>query len=507
MLDMRCATYARFSSERQNARSIEDQVRQCREYAARQGWQISEEHIYRDEAMSGRSTERPGFQALMAAAIAVPREFDCILVDDTSRVSRHQADALRFYERLAFAGVRLVAVSQGVDTSSEQADLMLGVHGLIDSVYSKELGQKTHRGMAGAALRGTATGGRCFGYRTENGPPSPGESVGELRWAVHGPEAEVVRRMFELSAGGMSLKKIARMLNAEGVATPRAYRGRRHASWSASALSVLLKNERYAGRIVWNKTRKWRNPETGRRVQKPRVSSDWVRREDETLRIVDEETFQRVQTRLARMRSAEGACFSGRRANYLLSGILECAACGSKMTLVSGGRGRTSVSKYGCPLAERGVCANAVRVAREPLERKLIDALVERLSAPETLRRIEARVSRAMARERARVDATRDDRAGLKERIDKLADLIAAGNHSPALMARLREMEARLASRKMPTAEASVGVEVAGLRRALESKGEALKSVLAGMVKMAVGGSGGGRKALCTVWVGAGGES
>jgi hypothetical protein len=52
----------------------------------------------------------------------------------------------------AFAGVRVVAVSQGVDSDSSQAELLVGVPGLIDAVYWRELGQKTQRGMQGLAL-------------------------------------------------------------------------------------------------------------------------------------------------------------------------------------------------------------------------------------------------------------------------------------------------------------------------------------------------------------------
>lgn len=509
MATMKCAVYARFSSERQNARSIEDQVRQCREYAARQGWEVAEGHIYCDEALSGRSMERPAVQAMLAAMARVPREFDCILVDDTSRVSRHQADALRFYERLAFAGVRLVAVSQGVDSQSEQADLILGVHGLIDSVYSKELAQKTHRGMAGAAVRGTATGGRCFGYRTERdatpGNAEEGDERAALRWTIHAPEAEIVRRIFALSAEGMSLKKIARTLNAEGVATPRAYRGRRHASWSAAALSVMLHNERYVGEVVWNKTRNVRNPETGRRVQRLRPANEWMRREEPRLRIVERGVWDRVQARLLQMRTTY--CLRARSSHYLLSGILECGMCGSKMTLVSGGRGRTSVSKYGCPLAERGVCSMQVRVAREPLERRLVDALLTRLSEPAVLARIERRV-RVAARERVGKGHV-DERAALLRRIERLADLIAVGDHSPALLRKLREMEQAAASMRPAAARVPSGaaVEIGALRQALATKGDALKGVLARMARVTIGGEESGRTASCAVYVGAGGES
>jgi DNA invertase Pin-like site-specific DNA recombinase len=166
MIPLRCAIYARYSSDRQSTASIADQIRKCREYAARQGWVVLENHIYSDEAISGTSLERDGLRRLVSAATSKGRPFDCVLVDDTSRLSRKLADALNLYEHLRFADIRLVFVSQGVDSKNEQAELLIGVHGLIDSAYWRELATKTHRGMEGKALKGMATGGRCFGYET-----------------------------------------------------------------------------------------------------------------------------------------------------------------------------------------------------------------------------------------------------------------------------------------------------------------------------------------------------
>src|SRR6185437_16577501 len=81
--------------------------------------------------------------------------------------------------------------------------LIWTVHGLVDSLFLKELAKKTHRGMEGLALRGMHTGGRVYGYRS-----IPVEGGG-AKLTVFEPEAVVVRRIFEMSANGKSLKKIA----------------------------------------------------------------------------------------------------------------------------------------------------------------------------------------------------------------------------------------------------------------------------------------------------------
>jgi site-specific DNA recombinase len=130
---MRTACYARFSSELQRDTSLEDQIRGCREYADRQGWTWQDSQVFTDAAVSGVSLDgRVGLQGLMMASAAVPVPFDVLLVDDSSRVARDLPDALRILQRLKFAGVRVVYISQGIDSASEQAETLVAVHGLAD---------------------------------------------------------------------------------------------------------------------------------------------------------------------------------------------------------------------------------------------------------------------------------------------------------------------------------------------------------------------------------------
>jgi len=66
----RCAIYARFSSDKQSAASIHDQVRKCREYAQAHGWEILDGHIYSDEAISGATAERAGLKRLQMESVS-----------------------------------------------------------------------------------------------------------------------------------------------------------------------------------------------------------------------------------------------------------------------------------------------------------------------------------------------------------------------------------------------------------------------------------------------------
>ena len=115
-MTLRVAIYARYSSDNQRDASIEDQVRLCRERIAAAGWSLepgawSLEQVYRDAAISGSTTHRPAYQAMLAAA----RDggFDIVLAEALDRLSRDQEDVAGLFKRLKFAGIRIVTLSEG----------------------------------------------------------------------------------------------------------------------------------------------------------------------------------------------------------------------------------------------------------------------------------------------------------------------------------------------------------------------------------------------------------
>jgi site-specific DNA recombinase len=279
---LRCAIYARYSTDKQNPLSIDDQVRKCREYATQHRWSVLDSHIYSDEAVSGATDDRRGLRRMLAAAASKERPFDAVLCDDTSRISRTLKDSFTIHDELRFAGVRLIFVSQGIDTDSEQAEVLLATHGIVDSLYIRELAKKTRRGVEGKALSGFHTGGRCFGYRNvpiedashvdQHGRPT----ITGVRLEVHEEQAAIVRRIFEMYAGGNSLQWIAKQLNAEGVVSPQPQKGRISQSWCPSSIRTILRNERYRGRVIWGKTVKVRS-KSGKRIYKRMAPEKFAR--------------------------------------------------------------------------------------------------------------------------------------------------------------------------------------------------------------------------------------
>ncbi len=441
-LPMRYTIYARYSSDLQRPSSIADQIRKCEEFGRAQGW--TKDEVYSDEAISGVSTERPGLQRMLAAAFSAHRPFEVILVDDTSRISRSLSDAVQLFEKLCFAGLRVIAVGQGIDTRSEQADVLLTVHGLVDSLYVKELAKKTHRGLEGAFLRGLHAGGRCYGYC--NVPVEGG-----VRLEIDERESAVVRRIFEMSAHGMSLKTIAATLNAEKVPPPRPRATSLHATWAPTAIREMLRRDLYSGRVIWNRSRFIKVPGTNKRVARPRPRSEWRMSERPELRIISEELWKAVQARQTRMQELyggrQGLFNRSASSGNLLTGFLKCGGCGANLVIVTGRRRRHAM--YGCPQHwYRGACTNSLRIRQHQLEDQLFRELQQAVLRPEVIDHVLDQFTRqlkvaqtdfSMHKERAQAR-----KKELTEQLERLTLAIAEGGHSTALLDAVAQREQEL---------------------------------------------------------------
>ncbi len=485
----RCAIYARFSSEKQNALSIDQQIRKCREYADRAGLRVLDECIFADRAISGATAERAGLQKLLAAAQTKPRPFDVILVDDTSRLSRDLGDSDRIVKRLKFAGIKVCFVAQGFDSDSESAGMLTAIYGGINEQYRVDLGKKTFRGVEQLALSGLHTGGRVFGYRHV-----PIESATELdsygrpaikgvRLQVDPNQAPTIRRIFQRYAGGHSMKRIAIDLNRDGILSPQPREGRSQ-SWAQSSVRHILLNERYRGVVVWGKTKKLHSPETGKRIYRRRPSSEWRRVEIPEQRIVSEESWNRTHERLTLVQELYGVREGKRRGRaaaspYLFTGLLVCSECGGSITIVSGRCRKREDSRYGCSRhAQRGdsVCKNALLVRRLELERQLLAGLEERVWHPEvvdyTLTRFEEQLGKAHA---ARGQGNSDLRRQATDLERSIANQLRglSDGYSVAITEEIAKLEGQLATvreRIKASNPATLKLQMRDTRRFVETR-------------------------------------
>lgn len=463
----RCAVYARYSSESQRKTSIEDQTRNCRTAAEKNGWVVLDQYIRSDSEMTGRTiVGREGLAELIRLAKTKPRPFDLILVDDTSRFGRYLPDVLRECDMLAHYGVSLYFVSDRLDSRDEAFRFAYIIKGIGDEQYVRGLSQKVHRGQEGCIRRGYAAGGTCYGYRSRaipdpdhSGRGSTTRTLGVLMEIIP-EEAEVVRRIMEMRAEGMGFGTICKVLNADGVPAPkRKYKGKFCQRWYPSAVKEICKNEIYHGVRVWNRTQRVFNSADGTKVKRKRPQSEWVRVEVPELRIISDELWQRVHAVNERHydktygRRIGGMTRTESSRTYLFSGIMTCGLCNGPFTVVGG---KPPKVLYGCRNHRyRLSCSARTTIRRERLEQQLIAAISANLLDP---RLEEERTREFTAQLKAKLEleeklageaelnrpALEQERSELEVQAGHLVDAIASHGISSFLSAQLESVEARL---------------------------------------------------------------
>ena len=160
---MKCAVYARYSSDMQKQTSIEDQVRW--QFIEHRQWEVADGRVYSDYAISGADINRTGYQALKADAYK--KLFACIVVDDLSRLGRDAGEAIQIYGELTAYGVNIVSVSDGIETASSSSKIPYYFKSIANELFLDELKAKIVRGLKGQVSRGYSAGGRTYGYYSE----------------------------------------------------------------------------------------------------------------------------------------------------------------------------------------------------------------------------------------------------------------------------------------------------------------------------------------------------
>jgi site-specific DNA recombinase len=276
-------------------------------------------------------------------------------------------------------------------------------------------------------------------------------------------EAAIIRRIFKDYAAGRSPLHIAKALNAEGV------RGPRGAVWSSSTIHGnakrgigILHNELYIGRMVWNRQRFLKDPDTGKRVTRFNPESEWVTSDVPHLRVIDGELWTAVQTRYASVqhkwtKAPEERRFNQfRRPKYLFSGLTRCGECGAGFIVYS----REHLGCFGA--RGRGTCTNRLTISRRDVEERVLRALQEKLFRREFFeefcREFTKEMNRLRMEQRAGVSSAKRELARIEVRQKKLLDMMLDDVVSPekgkpemkALEERRLELEAQLKTADEP---------------------------------------------------------
>lgn len=225
--------YARVSTSRQadDGLPVESQIDQCRAKALALGASVLE--VFRDDGISGRTSQRPAFLAAMDYCEL--NRVDYFVCWSSSRFARNHIDAALNKRVLEKSGTKLLFVSQDFGESDE-AWMIESIVAIMDEQYSRSIAKDTRRSMAKNAADGFWNGGNVpFGYQAV--------PVGKRRQlAPVESEAIVVRNIFRWCIDGLGQKEIAMRLNDSGVK-------RRGKGWDKASVASVLRSRAVLGML------------------------------------------------------------------------------------------------------------------------------------------------------------------------------------------------------------------------------------------------------------------
>jgi site-specific DNA recombinase len=405
---LRAALYARYSSDLQKDTSVEDQFALLEKVAKRLDLQLDKRHYFADRAQSGTTLfDRPGLTRDLLGA-AQRKEFDCVLVEATDRLSRDQADLFWLAKNFNFHGIKIF------NQSGEVSDLQLTFDGHANADYIKKLAMRVKRGHDSAAAKGRIVTAPAYGYDVVLG--KPGERT------INKTEAKVVRRIFAEYAAGKTPSQIVAGLAKDKIPSPSGA-----PFWNPQVIvggvnkRGLLHNRLYIGEYVKNRFYNVKNPETGKRVTRKADETDLIVVPLPHLRIVEQHIWDAAHT----LRTERGfkKFPSGYHAHrspiprkeHLLAGLLRCAECGGLMTVTASSR---IGQRVGCSSAAyRKTCGHSKTYDLGKLTEGAIDHMHAHLTDPDFIK------ERALARAQEAVRLSRqenEERKAAQRQLDRL---------------------------------------------------------------------------------------
>jgi site-specific DNA recombinase len=320
MSSKRAAIYARVSTDKQveQGTSIDKQLRAGHAYAARAGFGVVAE-IKDDISGTLPLTQRPGGAELMQRIDT--GEVDAVIVYALDRLVRPEqlVDYLNERAALLATGIELHYTDKGKVEDSLEAELMETFQAYLSGGERKKILERMKAGKRDAALAGKWPVGNNVAYGTKK--------VGKGKEARLVPDeyeqSQILRMIDMLLNQNASIREIARVLESDGVPTPR--HGR---VWHPQVIRAILVNPIHTGVTYYGQTRTIKENGKIKRIKIPR--SEWREVPVPQLEIIDTNTWQRIQDRMTKNQRA----YANRKRqthNYLLSQHIRCGACGYSM--------------------------------------------------------------------------------------------------------------------------------------------------------------------------------
>lgn len=317
---MRVWIYARLSNDDdQEMNSLLNQQEICHGFAEQHGYTIVGQSF--DDNVSGMKFNRRGLDEFTAAVDA--DKIDAVIVKDLSRLGRHRTQTALFIDYLREHQVRVVSATEGIDTFCDEDDLIIGIRGLMNDYYARDISKKIRAGYRQKQKEGIVIT-PPFGYRKDRNTNTI---------ELHSEASGTVRMVYSLYLQGHGQKEIARRLNALGRKTPAQLRaeqcgrevcvasktGNGRYVWTYASVKNILVEEAYTGVLINHRS------ETNGGKAKRLEQKEWYRHENFFPAMIERDIWEKVQQKL----KAQARPANGNKAKHRYAGLILCKECGS----------------------------------------------------------------------------------------------------------------------------------------------------------------------------------
>jgi DNA invertase Pin-like site-specific DNA recombinase len=396
---MNAVLYCRYSSDSQREESIEGQIRECKEFAAKNGITILSTYI--DRAISAKTDNRPQFQKMIADSHK--HLFETILVWKLDRFARNRYDSARYKNTLRKNGVKVISATERIADDSTGILVESMLEGMAE-YYSVDLAEKVVRGLTENALKGKYNGGGLpIGYVVDK----------EQHFHIDPTKAEIVRQAFIKYSEGATIKGLVDWFNAQGVVS---YKNR---PMRIDCVKRLLHNRRYIGEYRYRD----------------------IVQEDAIPAIIDRPLFDKVQELLDKNKKAP-ARNKAVEENYLLTTKLFCGLCNSYMVGESGtGRGNKFHQYYKCVSVKKHRGCKKKTVRKAWIENIVVDETIKMLHDEAIFKSIVKAVMDVQKRENTTLPMLKKQLSDAERGIENMLNAIQQGILTPSTKQRLDTLE------------------------------------------------------------------
>lgn len=323
------AVYLRLSKDddlNDESLSITNQRSILNEYIEKRFKGISEIKEYVDDGYSGMNSIRPALNRLLEDVSQ--KKINCIIVKDCSRLARKNSLISYYVDELFYEeNIRFISLLENFDNTVDKDTEKLLIPSFFNEYHVKSTSKKVKATFENNAKKGLFTGGYApYGYIK-----NPKD---KHKLLIDPVAAETVKFIFNEFLKGTGLKQICYKLTDARIKIPSEYKGMNrglksmhYGTWTTKTISDMLHNPTYAGHLTQHKS-KVKNISSKHKVKiKP---ENWIVAENSCPAIVDQETFDMVQTIWDKNKRRHRNSYE-----HLLTGFCYCKECGHTISILA----------------------------------------------------------------------------------------------------------------------------------------------------------------------------